>query len=543
MILSCALFLAMVPQGLPPVFVPPENPGTPEKVLLGKALFWDEQVSSTNTVACGTCHIPSGGGGDPRSALEPLNSTNPGPDGLFGSADDRIGSRGVPWRLADGRYVYDIDFALAERVTRRKAPSMIGAAYHTELFWDGRASSTFRDPVTDQVVSYFDAALEAQALAPILSPVEMGHAGRTLADVVSKLQAIEPLRLAESVPADLAQFVDGKTYPELFDLAFPSSSTSFGPVEIAQALASYQRTLIADDTPYDRWLAGDSGAFTGPEKRGHTVFQTEGQCAICHMEPFTSDFQYHAIGVRPPAEDGGRQEVTGSFGDRGLFKTPGLRNLALRGRYFHDGSAESVEEVIDFYVRGGDFAENQSPNLTPLNLNHAEASDLLAFLSTGLLDPRVADELPPFDRPRLFRESRTRTPRPFAFGTAGAAGEVPAITAIEPAFRGNPTFALGLQHGAAFLPSFLAVDVTRDPGLGTVLFGATVHLGLGPATTVTPTGALASDGRGGGWLSIVCPIPDSSALTGASLFAQWFVLDSSAPGGLAASAGLEVPVF
>ena len=139
------------PKPLEPPPAPPENPVTGAKVYLGKTLFWDEQLSSTRTVSCGTCHLPRAGGGDPRSNEIPETSTHPGPDGIFGNDDDALGSRGVPMTLADGSYQPSEHFGFREQVTKRKALAVMEAAYGSDLFWDGRARTQFVDPMTGTV--------------------------------------------------------------------------------------------------------------------------------------------------------------------------------------------------------------------------------------------------------------------------------------------------------------------------------------------------------------------------------------------------------
>ena len=114
---------------LRPAQAPAGNPLTAAKVQLGKALFWDEQLSSTGTVSCGTCHMPEGGGSDPRTARSLEASAHPGGDGVFGTSDDVRGSRGVPNASASGHYVKSEHFGLLAQVTGRRAPSAIGAGY------------------------------------------------------------------------------------------------------------------------------------------------------------------------------------------------------------------------------------------------------------------------------------------------------------------------------------------------------------------------------------------------------------------------------
>jgi len=142
--LAALCFAPTLAAQLPPVPIPAENPITTDKVNLGKVLFWDEQLGSTRNVACGTCHRPDAGGGDPRAAF----AVNPGPDGLFGTDDDIHGSPGVPRNFADGTYGKHAIFGLDVQITGRLAPSAINAAFNPEQFWDGRAVGTFKDPLT-----------------------------------------------------------------------------------------------------------------------------------------------------------------------------------------------------------------------------------------------------------------------------------------------------------------------------------------------------------------------------------------------------------
>src|SRR5262249_40637628 len=147
--LCCAAQLAAQTY-FPPPTAPATNPVTQDKALLGMAMFWDEQLSQSDTVACGTCHQFRAGGNDPRAA------THPGPDGILGTADDIHGSMGVRPRNGPSMYYADPVTGTAPQVTRRKAPSVVNAGYATLLFYDGRASS-----------------LEQLALMPMLNPAEM----------------------------------------------------------------------------------------------------------------------------------------------------------------------------------------------------------------------------------------------------------------------------------------------------------------------------------------------------------------------------------
>src|SRR5262245_48139356 len=178
--LACSLLLALAvaAQGppplppLPPVPFPPQNTFTPAKAVLGKMLFWDEQMSSDGTVACGTCHSPTQAWGDPRDARAP------GRDSQFLTPDDVFGSPGGVRTDPQGRFQPDAAFAFGPQVTGRNAPNIGVAMYSPLLFWDGRATPQFVDPQTQQVLIPLGGALESQAVGPIVNNVEMAHAGR-----------------------------------------------------------------------------------------------------------------------------------------------------------------------------------------------------------------------------------------------------------------------------------------------------------------------------------------------------------------------------
>ena len=137
---------------------PSSNPSTPAKVALGKALFFEEQLSSDNTMACATCHLPEAGGADPRAGAR-----EPGRDGILGTFDDNFGSPGMIAQDASGDYVHDAVFGVAEQATPRNAPTVFGAAFFSSLFWDQRAGSVFRDLAGNLVLTE-NAALESQAV-------------------------------------------------------------------------------------------------------------------------------------------------------------------------------------------------------------------------------------------------------------------------------------------------------------------------------------------------------------------------------------------
>ncbi len=516
------------PLGPPPV--PAGNPVTPAKTFLGMALFWDEQLSSTRTVACGSCHQGGGGGSDPRSVRGSTRATHPGLDGIAGTPDDVTGSPGVPLARASGDYEHAAFFGMREQVTGRLSPSHINAAYAPSLFWDGRATALFLDPVTRDTVLRANGALESQSVGPPLSSSEMAHQSRSWADIEARLASVRPLALAASVPADLSGWIAGRGYDALFAEAFGSPGITAR--RVALAIATYERSLFSNRAPIDS-LAANPAALTPDELAGRNLFVTL-PCGACHGGPLLTDQQFHYIGVRPVAEDSGRFVVTRLGADRGAMRTPSLRNVALRPAFMHDGRFSTLEEVVDFYARGGDFnAPNRSPLIAPLNLTAQQRAQLVAFMRRPLTDPRVAAESAPFHRPSLYSESEL-VPRVEGAGVPGAGGAVMQPVAFEPPLTGNPDFTLGVTGG---LPGALAVlvadDVDPASGSGIPAAGSLARL-----TTV-----LEAAGPGAGSGSVTFAIPPDPALEGRTFFARWFVSDPAASGGVAISPLVRFRVF
>lgn len=413
---------------LPPVPVPPENPITEPKRVLGKILFWDEQLASDNTVACGTCHRPEFNGADPR------RGRHPGLDGIANTPDDKIASPGVVRSDADGVAYADPVFGLEPQVGTRSAMPALGAMYAPELFWDGRAPAQFLNPQTGAVSIANGGALESQAVGPILNDVEMAHEERDWDEVAAKLAASRPLRLARDIPPDVAAVLaGGPTYPELFTAAFGDGEIT--AERIAFSLATYERTLVADQTPWDAFMGGNLNALTPPQRGGWNFFRTS-QCAICHAPPLFTNHTFRNIGLRPVAEDPGRQEVTGVPADRGRFKVPSLRNVGLKETFMHTGQLASIPQVLEFYlaINGQvQFPDNRDPLIPQIAIPPQVFPQLVDFLTNGLTDPRVANGEFPFDRPTLYSERLVaatdfaaclagpeRTPAPAAPRTAQA---------------------------------------------------------------------------------------------------------------------------
>jgi cytochrome c peroxidase len=539
--LSTSFALAQQPIFPPPPF-PPGNQPTANKVLLGKALFWDEQLATTRSVACGSCHILGHGGADPRSAT----ALHPGPDGVFATADDRHASPGVPSSLGNGVYSWVAGFGSGPQVTARTAPSIVNAAYLSKLFWDGRAEDgTFRDPVTNQVVLSSGAQLENLIKAPPVDIVEMGHPGRTWSDVTARVQVVLPLALASNLPGPLQTFVAGRTYPQLFQQAFGSPTVDAS--RIIMAIASYVRTLVSDQSPADLFFAG-LGTLSPQATNG--FFLVASHCRSCHIDagPFAhatgpTSVDFRNTGVRPIAEDQGRAAITSDPGDAGRFKVPDLRNVALRGPFFHNGSRTTLAAVVDFYNAGGDFHVNQDPSVTAITgqLTASDRADIVAFLH-ALTDPRVQNELPPFDRPRLFAEGTNRIVH-FGTGTPGTAGVAPRAIAVEPPRLGTASLTVAVDRAQPNGLACIAWDVAQAPA-PIVVAGLTVHLALTPALNLFVAGVLQGNaGPGSGHASWSFAIPPLSSLQGLQLFGQWLVTDPAGPGGLATSSAFRLTLF
>lgn len=530
------LFVAsLTAQALPPQPVPPTNPITPAKAILGKLLFWEEQMSSNNRVACGTCHTFAAGGGDLRRLA------HPGQDGVFGSPDDSFGSPGIVRSDAGNFYVPDATFGLTRQVTRRASPSFLTAAWFPDLFWDGRARTTFVDPETGAVLIPQDGALENQALGPILAGNEMAHDARTFALATSKLAAVRPMALATNLPPDMAAAIaGGKTYPDLFQDAFGTPAIT--AARIAFALATYQRTLVPNQTPYDLFVAGNPQALTPQQQNGLNVFNGAGRCNLCHTPGLFSDRQFRNLGLRPIAEDNGRQAVTGSAADGGKFKVPSLRNVGLRTSFMHNGQFTTLGQVFGFYLNGGGpNLQNKDPLLLPLNVPPQAANDLINFLQNGLTDPRVAQGLPPFTRPTLRSQLLPEGGALYGIGSAGLGGRVPNLLAEVPANVGNTDFKLGIGNARG---GALATLVLSQLPAATVISGVNVNVQFNASELLFSLPLAGSPGAAGaGYGTWKVDVPNLPGLAGITLYAQWFVLDAAGPSGFASSRGGEVRIF
>jgi cytochrome c peroxidase len=231
----------------------------------------------------------------------------------------------------------------------RNVPSLLNRAWGTAFFWDGRAST-----------------LEQQAMEPILSPKELGMS-----------------------PDGVVALARSSRYRPRFVKAFGREPTL---PDVARALASYVRTLVAASSPFDRFLDGNRRALGIEAVRGLAIFRGKGGCTACHAGPTLSDERFHNTGVAwrsgGPADEG-RARVTGEAADRGAFKTPSLREVTRTGPYMHDGSFATLEQVIDYYDAGARANPGLDSRIRPLHLSAGERRDLRAFL--GSLTGTVSD--------------------------------------------------------------------------------------------------------------------------------------------------------
>jgi cytochrome c peroxidase len=328
-----------LPPGFPEPAVPADNPMTPEKVELGRHLFYDEQLSGNGTQSCASCHAQ-----------------------VRAFTDGLARARGSTGEMHP-----------------RSSMSLGNVAYASTLTW---ANPLLRD-------------LERQALIPIFgdAPVELGLIEQ------SELEA----RLGEN-----------DVYHALFEQAFPEQASPITANNAMKALASFERTLITGDSPFDRYqYLGDVAALSEAALRGFALFSGERlECFHCHLgfnlsdhtnyadkaffdQPFHNTGLYNLDGEGAfPEPNRGVYEITGEPGDMGRFKAPSLRNVAVTAPYMHDGSIETLSEVLEHYAAGG-RAINEGPyrgdgSKSPLkssliggfDLSERERDDVLAFLES-----------------------------------------------------------------------------------------------------------------------------------------------------------------
>lgn len=246
------------------------------------------------------------------------------------------------------------------KVLGRASPTIVNAGYNTVQMWDGRRSS-----------------LEHQAMGPMESADEMASRLDTLFGWLS----------------------GNPGYKAAFDAAYPGEAID--KATTSKAIAAFERTVVSNDAPFDRWLRGEQGAMTPQQVRGFRLFTDvgKGNCAACHQAPNFTDNGFHNIGL---ASHGREQPDPGRFAIKplpslkGAFKTPTLRGVALTAPYFHDGSAATLLDTVAHYNRGGDVRTDLSTVIKPLNLSNGEMRDIVAFMEalTGPVRPFTLPRLP-----------------------------------------------------------------------------------------------------------------------------------------------------
>jgi cytochrome c peroxidase len=225
----------------------------------------------------------------------------------------------------------------------RSAPTVINRAYSLAQFWDGRAST-----------------LEEQAKGPMANPAEMGNTHEAIVDNLKKVRG----------------------YRVLFAKVF--GTEDFTIDQVAKAITTFERTLMSGNSPYDRYQAGQKNAMNAAQVRGMSVFFDKAKCDACHEGVnFTSNMYANlGVGIDKPEPDVGRYAVTHDAKDWGAFKTPTLREIAHTAPYMHDGSLKTLEDVVDFYDKGGTPNQNLDQKIKPLHLTAQDKMDLVAFLNS-----------------------------------------------------------------------------------------------------------------------------------------------------------------
>jgi cytochrome c peroxidase len=235
------------------------------------------------------------------------------------------------------------------KILGRATPTIVNAAFNPLQMWDGRKVS-----------------LEAQALGPFESRDEQNLA---LEDLESRVRAIPG-------------------YVSMFEQAYPGEAVTRDT--IAKAIASFERTVVSNGAPFDRWRAGDENAMSASAKRGFELFNGKANCALCHQGFNFTDNGFHNIGLKEAGEaDLGRFVHRPIKALKGAFKTPTLRDIALTAPYMHNGAYTSLEDVVEHYARGGDSKDNLSPNMKPLDLSDAEKHQLVEFMRALTSAPQV----------------------------------------------------------------------------------------------------------------------------------------------------------
>ncbi|HKJ92831.1 MAG TPA: cytochrome c peroxidase [Longimicrobiales bacterium] len=357
-----ALDAGLAPMPTQPVR-PAEDPLLPERVSLGRLLFFDRILSGQKDVACSTCHLPRFAFTDARQFPVGAGATGLGPA--------RTEPAPPPLRVMPRNAPSVMNVGLYGRKSRE--PSVNGT-----MFWGGDAFG-----------------IEDQVLAPMAADNEMRGLAYPRAEALDSVLA----RL-RAIPGYVARFA--AAYPDVARLYGGDAARLISPNTLRRAIAAYLRELITPDAPIDRFLAGREQALDDAQKRGLDLFIGKAGCVACHDGPLLSDFSMHVLGT--PQEGLGRDTTPGEdlgWGEHGgtpyAFRTPPLRQVARTAPYFHAGTAATLEDVLAFKNRGVS-ARDVVPNtaldtlVRPLGLSAPELADLRAFLdvltdSITSLDP------------------------------------------------------------------------------------------------------------------------------------------------------------
>jgi len=246
--------------------------------------------------------------------------------------------------------------AVGEKTLPLRTPTLLNVAWIPKLGWDGH----FRD-------------LEGVAFGPITSPENMNMPEKLLIERLSALSG----------------------YVDAFNAAFGKGDITRRKIELA--LATYERSIVSGEAPFDRWIKGDETAIDAGAKHGFDLFVGKANCVACHSDWAFTDESFHDIGTAKNGDLGRGRLFPTSVKLRYAFKTPTLRDAARRAPYMHDGSIATLEAVIDLYDRGGIARPSRSELIAPLHLSKDEKADLISFLHT-LSDAPASVSVPPLPR-------------------------------------------------------------------------------------------------------------------------------------------------
>ncbi len=330
---------------------PKDNPASQEKELLGKLLFFDPLLSGDKDIACATCHHPNNGYAEFLDISIGTNAHGLGSKRKFNSPND------IPFVKRNAQTIINTAFnglTVSERYRPENAP----------MFWDDRAKS-----------------LESQALEPIKAFEEMrGH-------------SFEETEILDVIVDRLKNIPE---YQILFEAAFDEKE-AVNVINMGKAIATFERTLVTNNSRFDQYMRGDDNAILLSEKDGFELFKKVG-CVNCHNGPMFSDFKMHVLGVpennKLPIPDAG---VKDSF----LFRTASLRNLRFTAPYMHNGSLKTLRQVLEFYEDISNGKERNpavpkeqfDPFVKELELSVKEMSSIISFLNT-LNDDSFSKDIP-----------------------------------------------------------------------------------------------------------------------------------------------------